>query len=621
MMRKQNGLFFLIAKMKLMRKLLLSYFILIIIPLILITTVFSGFTTKFTVNNITYSSKQSFNQAYSFLTFKLFNIREISSGLIRNTEFIDLLRPTYNEDILDSIRNMNSILKHVSSLQDGKNVTRVRVYVPDGLMYSDENKNIFNIKRAVDYPWYKELINNNKTYVWAPSSYLESDEQYYELSESQSGDTQDILSFCRVILNPDNYLLQMGLLRFDFPKNSIAEILKNANMMSSSFTFIINSNGELVASSDDTLFPQYNVNKSLIMSLSSEENNWIETTLGEESFWIGSRLLDSTDWYIVTILPSKEVLKQSESLKRNIILIVILVSTIAIFAAYAISYSINERIRLLAGKMRDVQSGKLEKLHVPYKNDEINMLIEDYNYMTQEMARLIEEQYKSGQELKNLELKALQAQINPHFLYNTLDMINWYAWNNSGREIISIVEHLAKFYKLSLSSGKDIITIGEELEHVLCYFEIQKMRFGNLILHINVEEIIKKYNILKTTLQPIVENAILHGILYKESKSGSVTISGALLNGVIELTVSDDGIGIPEEKLALLQKNKVSTKGNRGYGIKNVKDRIQLHYGNEYGLIFNSEYGRGTYVTIRIPAILENGSKDILAKNNPRQDV
>jgi two-component system sensor histidine kinase YesM len=603
MIKKLKSMLLLITRMKLMRKLLFSYFALILIPLIFITVAFTNFTSRFTSRHIIYSAEQSFDQAYSFLTFKLHNIRETSSNLTKNTEFINILMSSGDKDILSSISTMNSLISYATSIQDGIYVSRVRIYVPDGLMYSDENFNIFNLNRLKNSGWYKDLLQDNRSYKWLPSSYLEPEDKFNNpLPSSQSSDTGDILSLARMIINPNDYRLKLGVIRCDFQKSSIIDILKKANIMDNSVTAIVNSEGELVASSNNELSSRFKLDRGQMISLAAEKDNWSHMTVGNDSYLVGSRLLDSTDWYMVTVLPSSEVLKESNTAIRSILLILILVSTIAIFAAYAISYSFNDRISLLAAKMRDTHNGKLEPLTVRQNNDEISLLIEDYNFMTERMSQLIKEQYKSGQELKNSELKALQAQINPHFLYNTLDMINWYAWNNSGQEIIAIVEDLAKFYKLSLSKGRDIITIEEEISHVSSYFQIQNMRFANLSLTVDVPEEIRQYSIPKITLQPIVENAIIHGILCKESKTGSITITGALEGDVIVLTVSDDGIGIPEEKLSRLQKGEIGAGSENGYGLANINRRIRLQYGEEFGLEFSSQYGEGTSVRVRIPA-------------------
>ncbi len=607
MIKKLKNMMLLVTKMKLMRKLLFSYFALILIPLALVTIVFSNFTTKFTMNYITYSAEQSFDQAYSFLTFKLHNIRATSSSLILNQNLIDILKSPQDNDILTSISNMNSIVAYATSVQDGIYVLRVRIYVPDGLMYSNENLNIFNMNRIINSPWYKDMIQKGQIYKWLPSSYLEPEDKFNNpLPTNHRSDNGDILSLVRIIMDPNNYQKQLGVIRCDFQKSSIIDILKKANIINKSVTYVLNSQGDLVASSDDKLVSDYRLDIDQIMALCAEKDNLSQIKIDKESYWIESRLLDSTDWYMVTLFPSGEVLKQSSIAKSNMMLILILVGTIAIFAAYAISYSFNERISLLAAKMRNTHIGKLEPLEVRQNNDEINLLIEDYNYMIERMSQLIKEQVKSGQELKNSELKALQAQINPHFLYNTLDMINWYAWNNSGQEIITIVEDLAKFYKLSLSKGRDIITIDEELSHVSSYFQIQNMRFQNLSLIIQVPEEIRQCSILKITLQPIVENAILHGILCKESKVGCVTITGSLHDNIIELIVADNGIGIPDDKLDKLQKSEVGAGNDNGYGLRNINKRIRLYYGEEFGLEFSSRYGEGTSVKVRIPAIYNN---------------
>lgn len=461
------------------------------------------------------------------------------------------------------------------------------------------------MNRIIDADWYKNLIENGESYKWLPASYLEPEDKYNNpIPAHQRSDSGQILSLARIIVHPNNYQKQLGVIRFDFSKKSIVDVLKKANATNNSVTYIINSDGALVASSDDELVFDNEIPLQQIKSISATKDNRSQTVIDNNDYWIEARQINLTDWYMVTIFPDGEVLKQGTIVKNRVLLLLVLVSTFAIFAAYALSYSLNKRLSLLATKMRDMHNGNLEPLVVPKKNDEINMLVEDFNYMTEKMSQLIAQQYKSGQELKSSELKSLQAQINPHFLYNTLDMINWYAWNNSGQEIITIVEDLAKFYKLSLSKGKDVISINDELAHASCYFQIQNMRFHNLSLDIQVPDEIKQYSILKITLQPIIENAILHGILYKESKSGSIIITGSIQDDIIELVVSDDGIGIKQNTLEKLQRGEIGRNTDNGYGLNNINKRIHLYYGEEYGLEFSSKYGQGTCVTIRIPTIL-----------------
>lgn len=198
----------------------------------------------------------------------------------------------------------------------------------------------------------------------------------------------------------------------------------------------------------------------------------------------------------------------------------------------------------------------------------------------------------------------MQSQINPHFLYNTLDMINWLSLKNSTGEVNSAVRALANFYRLSLSGGKDIVTIADELKHVSYYLQIQNIRFGDKIKSvIDVDKDVLEYSIPKITLQPIVENAIHHGILEKPDKTGVITVKGRKIENTIIITVSDDGIGIPEENLKSIMLYESLSKTGSSYGIKNINERIKLIYGNDYGLNCTSVYGKGTTVEIRLAAV------------------
>jgi two-component system sensor histidine kinase YesM len=264
--------------------------------------------------------------------------------------------------------------------------------------------------------------------------------------------------------------------------------------------------------------------------------------------------------------------------------------------------------------MRKAEKGDLELISVRPGKDEIGELMESFNFMIQRIKILIEEQYKSGQEIKSAELKALQAQINPHFLYNTLDLINWTAIKYNVPEISSTVKSLSRFYKLSLSKGRDTVPISDELEHVKLYTDIQNRRFENkIILDIQVEDRILGYNVPKIILQPIVENSILHGILEKDDKAGRITITGALQQDTIILKVSDDGVGMDEEAINDILNAK--TDEIYGYGVWNINNRLRLYYGEEAGLLIRSEIGKGTEAEIRIPAVADESSQEGGKKN------
>jgi two-component system sensor histidine kinase YesM len=222
--------------------------------------------------------------------------------------------------------------------------------------------------------------------------------------------------------------------------------------------------------------------------------------------------------------------------------------------------------------------------------------------MMAEIGQLVDEKYRLGQEVKNLELKALQAQINPHFLYNTLDLINWMSMRHGAAEIGTLVAALSRFYKLSLGKGDGTADLREELEHARTYVQIQNMRFENaIVLQVEVPDALLACRAPKLIIQPLVENAIFHGIMMKPEERGTVRIQGGESGGTLWLTVDDDGVGMSEERGRAVLLGSAGSSEYHGYGVRNIHERLQLAGGGDSGLSFARSPGGGTRVTIRLP--------------------
>ncbi len=223
------------------------------------------------------------------------------------------------------------------------------------------------------------------------------------------------------------------------------------------------------------------------------------------------------------------------------------------------------------------------------------------------ITRPIEEQVKKEQkQLRKAEFELLQAQINPHFLYNTLDAIVWSAEAGNQKQVVNMVGSLSDFFRSSLNKGKELVSIKEELVHVKSYLEIQQIRYQDILCYeINVPESLNKYQIPKITIQPIAENALYHGIKNKRG-GGKITIEGYENEDTVIIEVKDNGIGIDEKRLLEIKESLESSDNNSNtiYGIYNVNERIRLNYGEQYGLKICSIYGEGTTVKILIPKIL-----------------
>lgn len=266
-----------------------------------------------------------------------------------------------------------------------------------------------------------------------------------------------------------------------------------------------------------------------------------------------------------------------------------------------ITRSVTQPIRELCMATQQVAKGNFSPAEIE-SGDEIQVLTNSFNDMTGEIQYLIENIKKEQRNLRNTELKLLQAQINPHFLYNTLDAIVWMAEGGQDKEVVSMVTALSEFFRTTLSEGKDYITLREEESHIRSYLEIQEFRYADILEYeIAIDPKLYEYGILKLTLQPLVENALYHGIKNKRGK-GKIVVTGYEKGDDICIEVSDNGIGMDEEELEVLRR-KLSGEivHERGFGLGNVNERIRLNYGPEYGISFRSLKGEGTVATVCIP--------------------
>ncbi len=306
-----------------------------------------------------------------------------------------------------------------------------------------------------------------------------------------------------------------------------------------------------------------------------------------------------------------QVMRES-FVRWQIVSIILIFSAVAfsVVAAWSLSKSIYTPIKKLHDVTTTITKNDLQALMTSDNVDEITELGMSFNIMIGKIKELLDSKIKEQEELKKAELRALQAQINPHFLYNTLDTIIWMAESKKTDQVVKIVTALSNFFRISLSKGMDWITIGEEVERIKSYLTIQRMRYRDILdFKIEVDENVAENTILKLILQPLVENALYHGIKNKRRK-GTINVR-ARRKGEDEilLEVEDDGIGFTPEKLARLRAELDDDSGDikleSGFGIGNVNKRIRLYYGKPYGLSVQSEYTTGTCVTLVIPAKLE----------------
>lgn len=321
----------------------------------------------------------------------------------------------------------------------------------------------------------------------------------------------------------------------------------------------------------------------------------------EDRYLITTDTIPKLGWIMLGITPVAELTSRVGTMSGILYLIGFIAILFCTYFSFRTAHSVTRPLTELAVTMERFGKGELSaNVPVVYK-DEIGMLSEEFNKMAQQIRELVNQVYQEQKEKRKSELAALQAQINPHFLYNTLSSVSALIRSDCQEEAFTMIHAIGMFYRTSLSDGKTLIPIEQELTNIENYIQIQKFRYGDKIeYYIDVSAEIRNEWIAKLTLQPLVENSIYHGIKEKRGK-GRIEIRGWKEADSVYLSVSDNGVGIPAEKLEhLLDDGK---DGKRySYGLYNIQQRLQLYFGKEYGITIKSSPEKGTKTTIRIPS-------------------
>ena len=588
-----------VRNMTIKRKLLASYFVLIFVPLALLSAVSYVNVSKVYENQILYSAGQSFDQAYAFLSYKVNTLIKSSDVISFNSDVQAILtkkQNVYENDMVAQNIDLLKLDKFLNSLKNTEDVYRASLYVPGWFSYANQGINFNNISTLSQTDAYKKLLLSKEKVIWPPPGLINNN--------IPSLEPVSVISLLRKIRNSDQISEVIGVIQISILESNITDIIVKANITQEGVVYIRNTDGDIISCSNADNLQRFALEENIGTSPEGKSIIWNTITVNNSSYAVTAKAFKGTNWVMTTAIPFSEILSQSNKIRNYMVALMLIVGFIAYGFAYFISASTVKRITVLTNKMKNVQEGKLDVEIASYSEDEVGKLTDCFNYMVKRISLLLEKQYQSGKEIKSLELKALQAQINPHFLYNTLEMINWKAIDNGVPEIAVIAQSLARFYKLSLNDGKDIVSISDEINHIKTYVQIQNLRFDNrIILNVHLDDDIYQYDILKLILQPIVENSIIHGILENRGRpKGTITLEGHLEKDDILLTIRDDGKGMTEEKASgiLMGEN---TRESHGYGIRNINQRIKLCYGQQYGLTFHSSPGQGTLVEIRIPAV------------------
>jgi len=394
-------------------------------------------------------------------------------------------------------------------------------------------------------------------------------------------------------------LENLGVVAFRLELSQLGDAYVSNASMKDSHLFIFSENN-LVYKDPTSENIQLNLE-----DINADDGFSIKTIDGKKYFLTYSTS-NYTNWTYVNVIGYNEAFQQIERMRIVIILVFIGVFVLGSVISVLLAKSITKPIMDLTLRMKRVETGDFSEVkidsHIREREDEIGILHKDFELMISRINTLIDENFKKQIVIKDTNFKALQAQINPHFLYNTLESINWLAKANHQEEIATMVKALGKLLRNAVNTDEFMITIGEELELLDAYISIQKYRYEErLVYRSRVNRSFWGIQIPKLTLQPLVENAIVHS-LENMLEPCEISVHAKKQDGMIMLYIQDNGLGIEEETLKKLKKNEpLESRKGMGIGVQNIDERLKMTFGSEYGLFITSKIGEGTRIEIRIP--------------------
>lgn len=587
---------------KLRNKLILAYSVFIIFPILILGLSSYYFLQKYMIEAEKNSIIQSMNQLNNTIDYFCETYISKSQMFFNNIELQNAIKSNVNNvaDVVESQKKITGILNQLNSdfrypemknsFYFGGNIS-IELYIMNDTLSSYGGTTLpFNDIKNEE--WCKGLYKSNKLFSWQSGN---------EINGSS------YISLNRRLLDFDT-TKDIGVLRINIPVVRIKNIIQR-NMHANAYSYLYLDNN---FNSIFTLGDEAGTDSGIIEKIKTIKPDDIVNgiVINNKKLIVGCIDSDLTGWRLIYLTPLDPITSKTKTITIITIITIIISIVMCIFIATLISSFMTKRIDILVKKTNQIKEGNIAVNLVLRGNDEIGQLDKNFNSMIERINALIENDYKSKIFTNKTKLELLQEQINPHLLYNTLSMIGSIARKSDQTEVLDVANNLINFYKSILNKGKIISSLRSEIEMVKRYIDIMRFVYNlDIEVSIDIDEEILNYYSIKLFLQPIVENAIVHGI--KPNKSGILFISGKENDNYLEFTVLDDGVGMEEDVKKYLNSVLNNNEEDKGYGLSNVIKRINLFFGDEYGVEIKSNYGEGTSITVKIPKFTEGKIKKI----------
>jgi len=573
-------------------KFVFAYFSILILPIIL-----TGFYLHYQVSESTIAQaslvmEQNLLQTKASILQNEKVIENISAILALNSDFMNFLEYEYenlDEKVEQYQFNYSPLIENI--LIQNNSIYSIRIYL-DNIIISEMLSSYYSVTVTKASERFMEMIEDKPQQKGWVSSHTAKTHVFRNVV-----DNTQVFSYNRELFSQRQKYL--GMLEIEVKEEVLFGMLRDPVINEMGDVFIVDSKNRIVSNN----IPEYYLADVSETGLKDFQGRSQKRTIGEvndiEAIII-TIPIEQINCTIVGIFPVENFNSEIRKSLKDIIIVLAASSIVLGLIIYFTTNMLLHRVKKLVSAMKKVRDDNLN-VSVPVKSmDEFGVLAMNFNRMTQRIYELVETVYKIQLMEREAELKALEAQINPHFLYNTLATISWVARKEKAPGVMKISNSLAKFYRLVLSKGVTIISIEEEVEMVKSYLEIQKTRFDDLFdVVYKIDERVYRYNIVKNILQPLVENALSHGIEPKRYH-GTIIIYMGLTEDRICLKVIDDGVGMNSNTLSRVRLGMVERSKGSGYAVKNIMQRLRAYYGDNFSINIFSKPGIGTTVSIEV---------------------
>lgn len=456
----------------------------------------------------------------------------------------------------------------------------ISIYTMSDYMYSGTTRKRFSKDLLCDTKWYKYMTSNKRESLWCDDSYLSP----YECGQ------EEMIHYIKFINSKASYNKHIGVVRLSFDKDRLLKTLTSRD--ENNMSFLKNDRGEILVCTDDDL------SIAFANEISDEVDHYENVCYTHEydgrEYMAISNTIDYTDWIFVNTVNTDEIL--SSYLIRTAVLIAIMlfVFCLVVFFMVLSWRAVTRRLTAFIDAINTTSLDNLKEVAIEESDDDIGLCIQSYNEMIKRTQALSLEKAQTRKKIQKIEMDYLYEQINPHFLFNTLSIINALAIEHKNYDIVDSLEQISKYYRLSLKNSEFMITLRDEIEHLKLYVAISNKRFRKHIeFEYDVPEELMDTKILKMLIQPIVENSVLHGFNDTDGEEQNNIFLVAYTRGdYVYIEVMDNGVGIDEEKLKVL----LDPEHNDRIGLANTEKRIKLYYGNNCGIKIDSKKGEYTRV-------------------------